>query len=306
VFSFNIDLRARAERERKLAEAQAARERVQGLMGKAQAPYQMGEEELFPGEIQEEAISSGLPVGTIEPGQAPPSLMTKGTGLVGGEISPMEFYGGLMTTPGYQDVGAQGLRGLMASKGQQGFTLSPSQVRFDPQGQIIAQVAAEEKKAGPGSTFDISTKLRKEFTGQTKDFVKVRDANRRIGAAAERPTAAGDMALIFNFMKVLDPGSTVREGEFATAQNATGVPSRIMNTYNNILRGERLNPTQRTDFVSQANNLYEAQLGGLSQLENQYTALSKTFGVDPKNVIVDYRVKAKEKPATPSPPPGFK
>ena len=38
------------------------------------------------------------------------------------------------------------------------------------------------------------------------------------------PDAAGDMALIFSYMKMLDPNSTVREGEYATAQDAGSIP----------------------------------------------------------------------------------
>jgi len=33
-------------------------------------------------------------------------------------------------------------------------------------------------------------------------------------------------------MKILDPGSVVREGEFATAQNSAGIPERIRAKYN--------------------------------------------------------------------------
>ena len=72
------------------------------LVGKRQQPYQMSEEELFPGEAQ----------ATLAPG-----LMTKGSGLVGGEITPQEFYGGLMSTPGYQAIGAQGLQNIQSQKG---------------------------------------------------------------------------------------------------------------------------------------------------------------------------------------------
>jgi hypothetical protein len=37
-------------------------------------------------------------------------------------------------------------------------------------------------------------------------------------------TAASDVALLFNFMKMLDPKSIVRESEFKTAQNMGSLP----------------------------------------------------------------------------------
>jgi hypothetical protein len=36
-------------------------------------------------------------------------------------------------------------------------------------------------------------------------------------------------------MKMLDPTSVVREGEFATAQNAASIPIKIVNMYNKAL-----------------------------------------------------------------------
>lgn len=85
------------------------------------------------------------------------------------------------------------------------------------------------------------------------NFIKTTTAFDRIQAAED--TAAGDISLIFAFMKMNDPGSTVREGEFATAQNATGVPGRVVAAYNRALQGTRLTPTLRADFKKTAGNI---------------------------------------------------
>jgi len=101
--------------------------------------------------------------------------------------------------------------------------------------------------------------LRKEISSVTKDQKKIDAAFRKIQKAGAKATAAGDMSLIFSFMKILDPGSTVREGEFATAQNAAGVQEKVLNLYNRALDGTRLGPAQRKDFLDQAGLLTEAQ-----------------------------------------------
>ena len=59
----------------------------------------------------------------------------------------------------------------------------------------------------------------------------------KIQKETDKPSPASDMALIFGFMKLLDPTSTVREGEYATVQNATGIPGRVTNAYNNAIDG---------------------------------------------------------------------
>ena len=101
--------------------------------------------------------------------------------------------------------------------------------------------------------------LRSTADGFTKEFRTVEDAFARIKAVAEKPSAAGDLALIFNFMKMLDPGSTVRESEFATAQNAAGVPEQIRSQWKRLRNGERLSENQRADFLGQTQALFNAQ-----------------------------------------------
>jgi hypothetical protein len=130
--------------------------------------------------------------------------------------------------------------------------------------------------------------LRREFATLAKPYFEMRDAFSRIEASVERVSPAGDMALIFNFMKMLDPGSVVREGEFATAQNAAGVPERILNTYNRLLSGERLNPTQRTDFVDQARRLLGAQQRQYQAIQGQIGTIARRGGLDPNNVLIDF------------------
>lgn len=144
--------------------------------------------------------------------------------------------------------------------------------------------------------FANSNTLRDEFNKQSGDFIKVRDAHQRVLASAQNPSAAGDLALIFNYMKVLDPGSTVREGEFATAQNSGGVDSRVTAMYNSVLNGQRLAPEVRADFVARSQALYGRQAASHEQLRSQYTALAQRGGLNPENVVVDYRPKAEEAP----------
>ncbi len=156
---------------------------------------------------------------------------------------------------------------------------------------LLEQQMKEGEKASKlqKAAFEGADKLRDEFTAQSKDFRTARDAYGRVLASAESPSAAGDLALIFNYMKVLDPGSVVRESEFATAQNAAGVPARIRNIYNQVMTGQRLSGQQRGDFVDRAGKLYDSQLDLHNQLREQYTGLAQRFEIDPRNVVTDMR-----------------
>lgn len=128
--------------------------------------------------------------------------------------------------------------------------------------------------------------LRREFNNrqEVKDFRTVQSAYNSVQAAARNPSAAGDLSLIFAYMKILDPGSVVREQEFANAQNAAGVPDRIRNLYNRALNGQRLNPNQRNDFLSQANNLFQTRQQTYRGIENEYRGYAESYGVSPDRV----------------------
>lgn len=139
--------------------------------------------------------------------------------------------------------------------------------------------------------------LRKEFLEQSKKFKEQSEAMARVEASAKDPSAAGDLALIFNYMKILDPGSTVREGEFANAQNSAGVPQRIVAKYNSVRSGERLGQVQRADFLDRAQRLYKEQLegpGGHAEREKFYRSTATRRKLDPKFVVpnIAYRVAA--------------
>lgn len=166
--------------------------------------------------------------------------------------------------------------------------------------QLIPASSQEQK-----TSFDQENKLRDEFIAQNKDFRAVRDAYSRINASAKEPSAAGDLALIFNYMKLLDPGSVVREGEFATAQNAAGIPERVRANYNRVVNGERLTEETRKDFLKQAKNLYGSQENQYKKSRKEYERITRKYGLNPETVLVDQSANMPESevapPAAPAP-----
>lgn len=148
---------------------------------------------------------------------------------------------------------------------------------------------AKSDDGGPGIT-DQGV-LRREFNTEAGTFETVAGSTVRALEAAKDPTAAGDLALIFNYMKILDPGSVVRESEFATAQNSAGVPEQIRAQYNRVVNGERLSEATRKDFVDRARRLYEGQAGQFDKkVLSRYRGLAKQYNIPEENIIQDYRI----------------
>jgi hypothetical protein len=159
----------------------------------------------------------------------------------------------------------------------------------------------EKGQVDPKIAFEFENKLRDEFTSGSKIYIEVRNAMGRILSASEDPvTGAGDLALIFNYMKVLDPQSVVRESEFATAETSgakleeSGVPSFIIRVREKILKGGRLTPRQRNEFVSRARKLYARQEKRHKQFIGQYERLTKNYKLNRENIIIDYVIPPKE------------
>lgn len=134
--------------------------------------------------------------------------------------------------------------------------------------------------------------FRKEFEGR-KDVQSFRSARTQFNALRDtalnpRATAQDDIAVIFQFMKTLDPTSTVREGEFATAQNAGGIPDTIRNAFNKAQNGERLNPEQRRNMAKTAYRSYQAFRDAYNQTAEQFRGYAKDNGIDPDRVARTY------------------
>jgi len=142
--------------------------------------------------------------------------------------------------------------------------------------------------------FDQETKLRGEYVARTKNFTAVEDAFTKINESAADASGAGDIALITSFMKMLDPGSVVRETEFATAQDTGGLLAKLQSTAEKVQTGKILTSKQRTDFVRLANRYMDATKKqekdirrGLNKVVTNYKLNSENvFGVMGEEVEV--------------------
>jgi hypothetical protein len=171
-------------------------------------------------------------------------------------------------------------------------------------GEVIYEPAQGDQ---PAFDADDVQSARKEFTAlpQVKSFADQTTAYGRIISSIADPSPAGDLSLIFNYMKVLDPGSVVREGEFATAQNAGSIDDRTRGLYNRIISGERLSEAQRADFADRATRLYSGAEQQYRSIADQYGQFAQAAGLPANQVIPDFGFGGDlyQKPLALTPPP---
>ena len=135
--------------------------------------------------------------------------------------------------------------------------------------------------------FDNTLKLRGDFRSEPiyKAHQEVQSAYSQIKAALEQASPASDLAAATKIMKLLDPGSVVRESELGMAMNATGALDRLTHYASNIANGTKLTPNQRKDFRTLADNLYGESVKQYNGKRSEYQGISERNGLNVQDVL---------------------
>jgi len=162
-----------------------------------------------------------------------------------------------------------------------GTNLKTGQTETLPGGADVRQApAAKVDIHAPKETFKNETVLRKEFNSAptTTAFKEVQNSYDQVTGALKHPSAANDLVAATKFMKILDPGSVVRESELMMAMEATGKLDYVMNTANRVVSGEKLTDRQRADFMEATELLYNAAGARYDDTVARYRQLAKDYG----------------------------
>ena len=129
------------------------------------------------------------------------------------------------------------------------------------------------------------------YVAEAKDIGKRAESYTTILTAAQGAKTgnpASQIAMVFSFMKMLDPTSVVRESEYATAANAAGVPDRIRNTWNKLQQGVFLTPEQVDNFMAEVRGQALQSRTSQNRLISQYHKKARSRGLNPDFVVRDF------------------
>lgn len=208
-------------------------------------------------------------------------------------VSPSMLDQPFATSPSAKQQGALAGEGKVAELGVSGSALA-SQAGREAGARTRADLQAQLATMGiTGQQQTAALQLADDYAKQSTAFTETKNAVSNIATLAQRIEAerragkdspASHIGMIFNFMKMQDPASTVREGEQAMAQNATGVDARVRNLYNSLLTGGRLSPEQVTDFATTAADIYRQRATAQKSLEEDFTKRAMGLRVPPQLV----------------------
>jgi hypothetical protein len=188
---------------------------------------------------------------------------------------------------------------LVPFKETPSMTEEPSRVAYALYGKPLNQLTPKEvgrvntyieqgkvRVAGAGVPsqqpgFKDAGELRRELKSDPvmKTFNEIDSAYKIIKTTMTKPSAAGDLAGVTKFMKLLDPASVVRESEVGMAKNATGLYDKLSNYYATISQGVSLSPAQRADFLRTATEFYNIAKEQKDSVTKQYGDIAEAGGL---------------------------
>ena len=154
---------------------------------------------------------------------------------------------------------------------------------------------------GLDNELSIHSKFRQEPI--YKAHQDVQSAYQQITAALRQGSPAGDLAGATKIMKILDPGSVVRESELGMAMAATGLLDRAQNYAQMVMSGQKLTPKQRQDFQTLADTLYQESAKQYNAKRGEYAGFATDYGLNADR-IVGPSITSPRLPAPGVPAPG--
>lgn len=164
-----------------------------------------------------------------------------------------------------------------------------------PKGTPPVAAPAPEKPMSDYQKIKLEGELRDDYRKDSANFVEISRQAKIIESSLNDDSAAGTLASATAFMKMLDPGSVVRESELAMAMKTNGALDRMSNYINVIQSGQVLTAQQKADFAKLIKSYSNASNEAQRNLNKKYGQIASEYGLDPKRVAV-YDVEKDDKP----------
>ncbi len=261
---------------------------IQGTMSNAQEQLKAAQQQrmqqqliakLQAAKTPQEAMLSGVPTDMVKNYYESGNWgKDKGVAINGQLVNPMTGEPIGQAIPKQVDLGAAKL----IPDGKGGWMPNPAMVAYERETAPLkapkVTVSVNEGQKG----FENETTLGKGFKSEPiyKDYNEMRSSYGQVKAALAQGTPIGDVAGATKMMKLLDPGSVVRESELGIAMAAAGKVDRLKNYFDMWKSGKKLTPEQRTEFSALSDELYNVAGNVYNETRAQYDEQGKRYGLN--------------------------
>lgn len=148
------------------------------------------------------------------------------------------------------------------------------------------------KETNP-SSMDNRLTLTNQYVRASGDFFNVKDNFIQMATAYQDSlknpgSGVNDSTMIFSYMKMVDPTSVVREGEFDRMTNISGVPGFLRNYFapdGKLIQGVILPPEARAKLLQGGQGVYTSRLQGQFQKEQLYRTMAANMRMPPETIV---------------------
>jgi len=168
--------------------------------------------------------------------------------------------------------------------------------------------ASQVGKLTTEKRFEFEEKLRERYEKNSKDFREVSNAFTSIkGTGGADASPVNRVAKVFAFVKMIDPGSVVREGDFEALRNTRGFalsPDWFKQEVDRVSTGAPIKDETVRQINSAATDLYKSARARDTATREEIDAVAKTYDLDRRNLFISRQEKTEdEERAAPQPGP---
>ena len=169
--------------------------------------------------------------------------------------------------------------------------------------------ASQVGKLTTEKRFEFEEKLRERYEKNSKDFREISNAFTSIkGTGGVDASPVNRVAKVFAFVKMIDPGSVVREGDFEALRSTRGFamsPDWFKQEVDRVASGAPIKDETVRQINASATDLYKSARTRDTATREEIDSVAKEYGLDRRNLFISRQEKTEdEERAAKAPQPG--
>lgn len=159
--------------------------------------------------------------------------------------------------------------------------------------KIASRIVEVKQTSGSNVSTDNERALMSQFRSEpiVKDYNDILGQKGTIDQYIQNGVGGpADLALVFSFMKGLDPTSVVRETEYDTAAKSGNIFQGVFAKFNGYFKdkGGFLPANVKQEFQNLVNQKLKVKEAQYNNVKSQYEQIANRQGLNSQNVVIDY------------------
>jgi hypothetical protein len=142
------------------------------------------------------------------------------------------------------------------------------------------RLKVEQAKVPPPKAQRKPEDLRQDFIKENDTFRITSEAYDRLKIGSKANNKQGDTAMLYAYMKIINPGLRVSEGGVLDLEQERSLPQIAQGMYRKLVKGDRLNPQERKEMITTGGEMYKGGERRYKQTRKDYEKLAQSEEID--------------------------